>query len=54
MRHATFYEKAHLRNHLINAWWRGMEENFELAVFSNHEIEEGKIVTQTIHYTAEQ
>ena len=31
-----------------------MEENFELAVFSNYEIEEGKIVTQTIHYTAEQ
>jgi hypothetical protein len=30
------------------------EENFEVVVFSSYEIEAGKIVAQTIHYTAEQ
>ena len=35
-------------------WWRGGEENFELVVFSSYEIEEGKTVAQTIHYTVEQ
>ena len=34
-------------------WWRGGEENFELVVFSSYQIEEGKIVAQTIHYTVE-
>ena len=33
--------------------WRGGEENFELVVFSSYQIEEGKTVTQTIHYTVE-
>ncbi len=41
MRHADFHEKAHSRSHLINVWWRGGEETFELVVFSSYEIEEG-------------
>jgi hypothetical protein len=29
-----------LESHLIDVWWRGGEENFELIVLSSYEIEE--------------
>jgi hypothetical protein len=30
------------------------EKNLEVVVFSSYEVEAGKTVAQTIHYTAEQ
>jgi ribosomal protein L15E len=40
MRHVDFYEKAHPRSYLINAWWRCGEETSGLVVLSSYEIEE--------------
>ena len=39
LRH-PMHDAAHSRNRLINVWWRGEEETFELVIFLSYEIDE--------------